>query len=80
MIGYTVVNQKGQVTVPANIRRFIGLEPKEKVMVSLADNLIMIKLIPDIYSLKGSIKPRKKPEDFKKMREAFKEYLGARKT
>ena len=79
MIGYSVVNIKGQVTIPADIRKIIGVEPQDKVMVMKEEDRIIIQPMPDIFSLMGSVKPKSKPEDLKKMRQKFIDYLSSRK-
>lgn len=80
MIGYSVVNTKGQVTLPAHIRKSLGVAPGNTVMVSRTADAIIVQPVPDIFLLKGSVDPRSRPEQFKKMRQQFKKYLGSRKT
>lgn len=79
MIGYSVVNIKGQVTIPAEIRKRIGIEPQDKVVIMKEEDRIMIQPLPDIFSLMGSVKPKSKPENLKKMRQKFIDYLSSRK-
>ena len=79
MIGYSVVNIKGQVTIPSEIRKIIGVKPQDKVVIMKEDDRIVIQNVPDIFSLMGSVKPKTKPEDLKKMRQKFIDYLSSRK-
>ena len=79
MIGYSVVNMKGQVTIPAAIRRSLRVEPGERVVVAKADDGILITPTFNIFALRGSVTPRKRPEDYKAMRKQFIDYLGSRK-
>ena len=79
MIGYSVVNTKGQVTIPADIRNVLQVKPGKTVVVTKLGDGVMIKPVADIFSLQGSIKPRSKPENFKAMRKSFIEYLGFRR-
>ena len=79
MIGYSVVNIKGQVTIPANIRKLLGVEPQDKMVIMKEEDRIVIQPMPDIFSLMGSVKPINKPENLKKMRKKFIEYLSSRK-
>ena len=79
MIGYSVVNTKGQVTIPAMIRKSLRVEPGVRVVVTKIGDGVMVKQVPDIFSLRGSVTPRTRPEDFKAMRKKFIEYLGSRK-
>ena len=79
MIGYSVVNTKGQVTIPADMRRSLRVKSGETVVVTKIADGVVIKPMPDVFSLRGSVIPRKQPEDFKAMRKQFVEYLGTRK-
>ncbi|KKS98171.1 MAG: hypothetical protein UV73_C0003G0113 [Candidatus Gottesmanbacteria bacterium GW2011_GWA2_43_14] len=79
MIGYSVVNIKGQVTIPSEIRKKLGVDPQDKVMIMKEDDKIVIHTLPDFFSLMGSVKPKSKPEDLKKMRRQFIDYLSSRK-
>lgn len=79
MIGFSTITQKGQVTIPADIRRELGLFPRQKVVIIKDADGARINSIPDFFSLFGSVKPVKKPEDFKAMRKAFVKYISSRK-
>ena len=79
MLGYSIVNQKGQVTIPANIRKELNIQPEDKVVISKTDEGIVVKHSPSIKSLRGSVASKGKSEDFKKMRESFENYLASRK-
>lgn len=79
MIGYSTITQKGQVTLPVAIREELGLLPRQKVVIMKQGDMAVIKLVSNFYSLRGSIKSRKRPEDFKSMRSNFVEYLSKRK-
>lgn len=73
----TVVTRKGQITVPIEIRRALGLKVGDKVAISLdTEGTLHAKLRP-VQSVTdmtfGSITPRKRPEDFKELRELFME-------
>lgn len=78
-MGYSTITQKGQVTIPAAIRAALGLQPRQRVVITRDDTGVNIRPSPDIFSLLGSIKPRSRPENFRKMRQAFIRYLGTRK-
>lgn len=46
--GYTIVGQRGQITIPKEIRDKIKLKEKDKLLVTLkANNLIVKKVIPN---------------------------------
>ena len=59
----TVVTRKGQITLPAEIRRALGLKVGDRVAVSLID----------AEATFGAVGPRQRPEDFKELRRLFEE-------
>ena len=79
MIGYSTVTQKGQITIPADIRQNLGLLPRTRVVVVQEADGAKIKPEIDLLSLRGSITPKSKPENFKQMRQEFIRYLSGRK-
>lgn len=79
MIGYSTITQKGQVTIPADIREALELFPGKKVVMMQDLDKVVLQSIPDFFVLRGSIKPKKRPEDFKAMRSSFVKYLSNRK-
>jgi AbrB family looped-hinge helix DNA binding protein len=71
----TVVTRKGQITVPAEIRRSLGLKVGDKVALSLSEpDKQQAKLRP-IRSLAeltfGAVNPRRRPKDLKQLRHQF---------
>jgi AbrB family looped-hinge helix DNA binding protein len=72
----TTLTRKGQITVPAEIRRALGLRIGDKVAVSLEEengtlraNLRPVRSVADMTF--GAIAPRKRPEDFRELRELY---------
>jgi len=65
MLYTTTVTQKGQVTIPAEIRKRFGIMPYEQVTFATINNQIVIKPAEDFLSLKGSIKSNKVFDDQK---------------
>jgi AbrB family looped-hinge helix DNA binding protein len=65
----TSVTQKGQATIPAVIRRKLGIKTNSKIVFELNDNKVSIKPVVDFFSLKGSIKSSK-PFDIDAMEKA----------
>lgn len=72
------ITQQGQVTIPKVIRENLKIGKNAKAIVIEKDNSVVIEPIDDIFTLKGSIKPKTRPEDFKKMRKMFIDYLSKR--
>lgn len=70
----TTVTKRGQVTVPAQVRRMLGVKPKDKLTFVIEGK--KVRLAPAAFTLEttfGSVRPSKRPEDFKRMTQAAKE-------
>ena len=70
----TTITQRGQVTIPAEVRRVLGVKHKDKVAFTIKDG--EVHLAPAAFSLEsayGSVKPSRKPEDFDEVSRAAKE-------
>ena len=68
----TTLTEKGQVTIPQEIRRLIGLRPRDKVRFEVEGDVVRISRATSKLLLGfGAVPPRKKPEDFRKAREEF---------
>ncbi len=70
MTNIATITQKGQVTIPVEIRNTLGLESSNKLIFSVENEKIIAQAIKDdILSLYGSLKPKnKKPLSFQKIR------------
>lgn len=73
----TTVTAKGQITLPAEIRKKRGIKPGDKIQVVEEKGEIKVAPIPDFFSLRGSLKSEKK-YDRKKARKAIGKYLAGR--
>jgi AbrB family looped-hinge helix DNA binding protein len=68
----TTITQKGQVTIPVEVRATLGLKPKDKVIFEVTGDVATIRRAPSkILRWYGSVTPRQRPEDFQKLREEF---------
>jgi antitoxin PrlF len=68
----TTVTEKGQVTIPQEIRRIMGLHPRDKVRFEVEGGVVKIsRASSKLLQWFGSVTPRNKPEDFQKVREEF---------
>ncbi|NWG12045.1 MAG: AbrB/MazE/SpoVT family DNA-binding domain-containing protein [Acidobacteria bacterium] len=47
------VSTKGQITLPAESRRTVGIKPGDRVIVEVEDARIVVKPIGDFFELKG---------------------------
>ena len=77
----TVVTRKGQITIPAEIRRSLGIMEGDKVALSLSDEgkpQVILRPVRSVAELTfGAVTPRKRPEDFKELRRLFEEGTAA---
>jgi len=73
------VTERGQVTIPAEVRRALGLGKRDKVIFSMEDGVVEVKR--PAFSLEtafASIRPLLQPEDWEsRIREAKDEKAGA---
>jgi len=66
----SVLTKKSQVTLPKQIRDFLGVKAGERISFVIEDNIV--KIFPIKSKLEenfGKVKPIQKPEDFKQIRE-----------
>jgi len=76
----TSLTQRGQVTVPAEVRRLLGLKSRDKVAFAIDND--QVRLVPVTFTVEaayGSVKPRNRPEDFKALSRAAREERARRK-
>lgn len=63
------ITKKGQVTIPAEIRKALGLKPRDKVAFILDHDVVRLELSSSVLKAGfGAVKPRREPEDFKELR------------
>ncbi|MCL5266222.1 MAG: AbrB/MazE/SpoVT family DNA-binding domain-containing protein [Chloroflexi bacterium] len=79
---FIVMTRKGQITVPAEIRRTLKLKQGDKIGLSVRrtdKDKIQVTLRP-VQSVAemtfGSVAPRKRPEDFDELRRMFEESVA----
>ena len=49
----STVSSKGQITLPAEARRKVGIHPKDKVLIEVAGDGILIRRAPDFAAFCG---------------------------
>lgn len=57
------VTQKGQVTIPLEVRKYLGIKPREKVTFARVKDQITINPAKDFLLFRGSIKSSQKYTD-----------------
>ena len=73
----SVLTKKGQTTIPKDIRNYLNLAPNDKILYLMEGNKVVIKpLKGNILDLKGSVKTKDKPIDFKKLRSETKKKVA----
>jgi antitoxin PrlF len=64
----TTVTQRGQVTIPAEVRRLLGAKPRSKVTFRVeGEEVSLVAAEHTLESAYGSVKPLNRPEDFKQL-------------
>ena len=61
--------QRNQVTIPAEVRRLLGLKPRDKVAFTIEDDGV-VRIAPASFSLEsayGSVKPAAGPDDLEQV-------------
>jgi AbrB family looped-hinge helix DNA binding protein len=70
----TTITQRGQVTIPAEVRRVLGVKPRDKVTFTILDGEVRLAPVSlTLESAYGSVKPSKRPEDFDQISRAAKD-------
>jgi AbrB family looped-hinge helix DNA binding protein len=71
------VTVKGQVTIPVELRKMLGVQPNSQVLVSLEAGKVVIKPVSmTLEEAFGSVQPINVPESFKELREiALEEHI-----
>jgi len=74
----TTLTQKGQVTVRLPIRRALGLERGDRIVFEIEDGRAILRRSPEtILAGFGAVAPRKRPEDFRALRDEFERGVAA---
>ena len=49
------ITSQGQITIPAKIRKSIGLKKRQRVILTLKNNYVILEPEPDMMELSGSL-------------------------
>ncbi len=49
----STISTKGQITLPASLRKRLGMEPHDRVLIELNNDAIVIKRAADFFELEG---------------------------
>ena len=68
------LTSKGQTTIPAAVRKALGLSAADRLVYEIHDGRVVIRpLKGNLLQLKGSVKAREHPEDFAAIRDSVKQ-------
>jgi AbrB family looped-hinge helix DNA binding protein len=70
------VTERGQVTIPAEVRAAIGLQGRGKVIFVMEDGHVAIRKVRSLSEIFGSVPALKKPMSWSEMQEAAHEELA----
>ena len=75
----SVLTKKWQTTIPKDIRKYLGLEPNDRILYLIEGKKVILKPIRgNILDLKGSVLTKEKPIDFKKLRKETKKRIASK--
>lgn len=78
MVG-TKLTSRGQTTIPKHIRERLGLEAGDRVLFLVKDGEVVLQPVKHgLRDLQGSVKPRRKPEDFDEVRREVRRRVAER--
>jgi AbrB family looped-hinge helix DNA binding protein len=49
----STLSSKGQITLPAQVRRKLKMMPNDRLVIEVRDGTIVISRAPDLFSFKG---------------------------
>lgn len=77
----STITSKGQVTIPAEIRRVLGLKPQDKIIFRVVQGKVEVEPLPmTLEEAYGSVQPLATPEDFAAIRAAVREERAAKSS
>jgi len=77
----SVLTKKSQVTIPKKVRDFLKLRPGDTVKFQIAENTVhLVPVRGKIEDSYGTIKARKKPEDFQAIRKTVEREIAEEVT
>ncbi len=67
---WSSMSPKGQITLPADIRRRLGLKPRDMVTIRLDAEGVRVRPAPNAFlAARGALPPLSPPRDLKEMTE-----------
>ena len=73
----STVTQKGQVTIPCHLRKALNIKARDLVAFTLVDGEVRLRPVQSaVMASFASVKPKRKPEDFRKLRREIEEEIA----
>lgn len=72
---YVTITSQGQMTIPVDIRRTLGLQKAGKAIVRADEEKMVVEPVPDILALRGVFQSKKRIP-LRTIRKAFEEALA----
>ena len=79
-MSYTVsITSQGQISIPAPLRKKLGLNKFNKALISEKEGKMLVEPIKDLLDLKGSLKTSKVANS-SQIRQAFEDYIAQKRS
>jgi len=73
----TTMTQKGQVTIPQEIRARLGLKPKDRVRFAVDGEVVTLRPASSkLLAGYGAVAPKHRPEDWARVREEVEQAIA----
>ena len=74
----STITDKGQTTVPKEVREALGMKPRQRLQWNLTENgTVTVRAEPSALALYGSLKSRKKFPGIKAEKAALRKHVAA---
>ena len=61
---------KGQVTIPVEVRRLLGVNAHDKILFRISDGRVVLEATPmTLEATFGAVPAQRQPEDFERLRD-----------
>lgn len=75
MTNIVSITSQGQISIPAKMRRQLGLNKTKKALISIQDDRLLVEPVRDFIEMGGTLKSNLKVSS-REIRQAFEDYLA----
>ncbi|OGE07784.1 hypothetical protein A3I53_02185 [Candidatus Curtissbacteria bacterium RIFCSPLOWO2_02_FULL_40_13b] len=75
MTNIVSITSQGQISIPAKMRRQLGLDKTKKALISVHNDKILVEPVHDFIEMGGTLKINLKVSS-RQIRQAFEDYLA----